>query len=307
MTKIFYKEQRPNDASLILTDQANSIINEYRSQGYVLTLRQLYYRCVARDIIANTDRSYKNLSALITRARMAGLVSWEAIEDRNREHNAFWYQEDDFEVIRKLPRYIRFDRWARQDYYIEVWVEKEALGNVVSRACNPWLVPHMACKGYLSASEAWRAGRRFLEKINEGKKCILIHLGDHDPSGIDMTRDNRERLELFTEYLGDVEVKRIALNKDQVDQYKPPPNPAKVTDSRAAAYIQRYGLVSWELDALEPRVMEKLIIDEIKPCIDFEVWNDAGDQEDEMESVLGKLYSNWEIIKQDLLFDGDTD
>ena len=301
MTKIKYKDWNPRGHSIALVDTGNSIIAEYQEDGYVLTLRQLYYQLVARDIIPNTERSYKNLSALMTRARMAGLVSWEAIEDRNRTHNSFWYQEDEAEVIRGLPNYIRFDRWARQETYIEVWVEKEALGNVISRACNPWLVPFMACKGYLSASEAWRAGQRFEQKMAEGKHCVLIHLGDHDPSGLDMTRDNDDRLELFTHLSGRVEVRRIALNMDQVRKYAPPPNPAKESDSRAKPYVKRFGKLSWELDALEPKVMTALIQEEIKQFIDFPEWNRISKLEIGVENLLGKLYSKWPKIKKKLI------
>ena len=300
MSKIFYKEWNPRGQSLILVDTAEDIINEYQAAGYVLTLRQLYYQFVARDIIENTERSYKNLGSIITRARMAGLISWDAIEDRNREHHNFWYQESSSSVIRNLPNYIRFDRWERQPYYVEVWVEKEALGNVVSRACNPLLVPHMACKGYLSASEAWRAGQRFEEKIHDGKECVLIHLGDHDPSSIDMTRDNRDRMDIFTQMPGGVDVRRIALNMDQIEEYKPPAAPAKKSDSRAIDYIRRYGKKSWELDALEPSMMEKLITDEVRGLIEWDSWQQVADDEEGTEDLLGRLYDKWDEIKEDL-------
>ncbi|MCU7840844.1 MAG: hypothetical protein KZQ94_15880 [Candidatus Thiodiazotropha sp. (ex Troendleina suluensis)] len=199
--------------------------------------------------------------------------------------------------IKKLPYYIRFDQWDRQDYYIEVWVEKEALGNVISRACKPYLVPHMSCKGYLSASEAWRAGRRFLERHDRGQNCILIHLGDHDPSGIDMTRDNRDRLDIFTELPESVSVHRIALNMDQVTEYSPPPNPAKITDSRAKGYIRKYGRTSWELDALEPQVLERFIQGEIEQYVDHDIWQEVLEEQDEKRRLLTNIYERWDEIK----------
>lgn len=296
--KRHYKNWNPNQASLTLVAMANQIIDEYAAQRYTLTLRQLYYQFVARDLVENTERSYKNLGSIITRARMAGLISWEAIEDRNREHNTFWTDEDETSPVRMLPRYIRFDQWARQDTYVEVWVEKEALGNVVERACNPLMVPYMSCKGYLSASEAWRAGMRYEEKINEGRNCVLIHLGDHDPSGIDMTRDNADRLDLFAGQ--GVDVRRIALNMDQVREYNPPTNPAKITDSRAKEYIKRYGKKSWELDALEPAVLEKLIKDEVEGFIDWNVWDEVIDEQNEIKERLTAVYDNWSDVR-DLL------
>lgn len=295
--KIAYKPWSPKQDTLDLIYQAEQIIDEYQQAGYVLTLRQLYYQFVARDIIENSKRSYKNLGNAITKARMAGMISWQAIEDRNREHKAFWYDEDELNPIRDLPRYIRFNQWARQDFYIEVWVEKEALGNVITRACSPFLVPHMSCKGYLSASEAWRAGMRFREKMDDGKECVIIHLGDHDPSGIDMTRDNRERMDLFTEAPDGVSVTRLALNMDQVHEYSPPPNPAKITDTRAKGYIRRFGGTSWELDALEPQVIEQMIQDEIRQYIDMDIWEEVKEEQAEKRQMLRNVFERWDQIK----------
>lgn len=298
--KLFYKDWNPTAQSLAIVESAEDIIEDYEAQGYTLTLRQLYYQFVSRDLLPNTERSYKNLGNIITKARLAGMISWEAIEDRNREHNTFWTREDEYGLIKNLPYHIRFDQWERQESYIEVWVEKEALGNVIERACSPFLVPHMACKGYLSASEAWRAGQRFEEALANGKECTVIHLGDHDPSGIDMTRDNRDRLELFTRGYGQVNVKRIALNLDQIQEYDPPPNPAKTSDSRYEDYVAEFGHTSWELDALEPSVLETLIKDEIGTHIDFDVWRSVTERESRVEQSLEGLYEKWDTIKEKL-------
>jgi len=137
--------------------QANSIIREYASQGYVLTLRQLYYQFVSRDLIPNTERSYKNLGSAISDGRDAGMIDWNAIEDRGRGISAWRIEEDEKEVLRGIQYGFALDYWERQDVYVEVWVEKDALSSVIERACSARSVPYMACKGYLSASEAWRA------------------------------------------------------------------------------------------------------------------------------------------------------
>jgi hypothetical protein len=169
-------------------------------------------------------------------------------------------EESEQEVLKDIERGFALDRWARQNTYVEVWVEKEALASVIERPCGRFAVPYMSCKGYLSVSEAWRAGQRFEEMLDQGRHCVLIHLGDHDPSGIDMTRDNDDRLALFA---GErIDVRRIALNMDQVQRYNPPPTPTKITDSRAGDYIRKHGQTSWELDALQPQVLDKLISDE---------------------------------------------
>lgn len=96
----------------------------------------------------------------------------------------------------------------------------------------------------------WSAAQRFISQDYRDNR-VIIHLGDHDPSGIDMTRDIQERLQMFG---ADVYVKRVALTMNQIGTYNPPPNPAKITDSRASKYIDEYSNESWELDALEIRL-----------------------------------------------------
>jgi len=303
--KIVYEDWCPSAASLALVTDANEIIAEYEADEYTLTLRQLYYQFVSRDLIENTEKSYKRIGSLITKARMAGMISWNAIEDRNRTHNSFWYDEDYMSPIMELPDLIRFDRWARQEVYVEAWVEKEALGNVLARVCDKYLVPHMACKGYLSASEAWRAGQRFDYQLGKGKKCILLHLGDHDPSGVDMTRDNNHRLQIFSGARwgghnegGSVEVRRLALNMDQVEEHTPPPNPTKVTDSRASDYIKKFGHTCWELDALDPKTLEELLTDEIRSLINAREWQKVNEEEENVKATLADVAENWDEIEQ---------
>lgn len=296
MTYIKYKDLSFRQASLDMIAQADEILTDYQGKGHTLTVRQLYYQFVRRNLIENTERSYNKMIATMTKARLAGLISWEAIEDRNRSTTLYSYEESENQVLYGIEYGIRYDYWSRQDHYLEVWVEKDALSGIISKACRKFDVPHMACKGYLSASEAWRAGNRFKEAQERGKNCVLIHLGDHDPSGMDMTRDNAERLDLFTDYAG-VDVQRIALNMDQVEHYNPPPNPAKITDTRSTGYIERFGAKSWELDALEPEVLDQLIEEKIKSYIDFTVWKDIKSQEHEARKVLEALGDNWRDIR----------
>lgn len=282
--------------SLDIIDTAVNILDEYAADDFTLTLRQLYYQFVARGLLGNTDRNYKRLGGIITDARMAGLIDWDAIEDRNRDLGRWLIQPSIRSILKNLPRKLAQDMWAEQEHYVEVWVEKDALSSIVERACSDRRVPHLACKGYLSASEAYRAAKRFEEAQRDGKQTHIIHLGDHDPSGLDMTRDNRERVSLMA--WDEVEVHRIALNRDQIDQYSPPPNPAKVTDSRAADYIARHGRTSWELDALEPRVLVDLIHEAIEPLIDEDQWQQDLEEEAEKKALLRGVAENWDDLEQ---------
>ncbi|MHC4617225.1 MAG: hypothetical protein ACYTEQ_05670 [Planctomycetota bacterium] len=254
MAKIRYADISMREARLAIVVQANKIISEYQAQGFTLTLRQLYYQFVARDFIANTERDYKRLGGIINDGRLAGLLDWEAIEDRTRVYRANSHWSDPASILQAAADSYAIDTRSDQAYYVEVWVEKDALSGVIEQACQPLDIPFFSCRGYVSASAMWRAAQRFLRHSRQ--QCCLLHLGDHDPSGIDMSRDIQDRLELFG---AEVTVKRIALNLDQIERYNPPPNPAKVSDSRYEGYVSEFGTESWELDALEPQVLVALI------------------------------------------------
>ena len=107
-----------------------------------------------------------------------------------------------------------------------------------------------------------------------------------------MTRDNQDRLSLFA--WADVQVERIALNWDQIEQYEPPPNWAKLTDTRAKAYIEQYGAHSWELDALDPRIIESLIEDKVEQYRDPVAWEMMVEREQAIQSELSLVQQQLE-------------
>ena len=108
-----------------------------------------------------------------------------------------------------------------------------------------------------------------------------------------MTRDIRDRLDLICGHEINFTMERIALNYDQVEEYNPPPNPAKITDSRASRYIEEFGRSSWELDALEPTVMEQLIEDRVLYYKDMGEWMEAEEEEEKHKKLLNDLAINW--------------
>lgn len=271
MPLIRYDNKKFEPASLETIAKAVVICKEYMAEGYTLTLRQLYYQFVARGFIENSIHSYKRLGSLINDARLAGKLDWDAIEDRTRNLEALATWDSPADIVEACSRQFRFDWWSTQPCRVEIWVEKEALAGVIERTAHKFRVPYFACRGYTSQSEAWRAGRRFKVYNEIGQAVHILHLGDHDPSGIDMTRDNDDRLQIFSEG-GNVNVNRLALNMKQVRQYNPPPNPAKLTDSRAKDYIEKFGDESWELDALDPKVIDRLISKAIEALIDPDPW-----------------------------------
>ena len=184
------------------------------------------------------------------------------------------------------------DRWEQQPNYVEVWVEKDALIGIVSQICRKLDVPHFSCRGYTSQSEMWSAAQRFKRQYyREGR--YIIHLGDHDPSGIDMSRDIQERLELFG---ADVEVKRVALTMDQIATYNPPPNPTKLTDARSSGYIQEFGYECWELDALEPKIITSLIRNEVTALMDEDLFNERAAKEKLDKANIQKIADNYDEV-----------
>lgn len=273
MTYKAYVAKRFGEDAIARIGVANAIIEEFQAKGFTLTLRQLYYQHVAKGLIANNLAEYSRLGALINDGRLAGLISWDAIEDRTRNLMGLNTYSDPAELLKSVQGQYRIDLWEDQPWRPEVWVEKEALADVIGQICNKLRVDFFACRGYVSQSEQYRAGRRLASYVHKGQRPIVFHLGDHDPSGIDMTRDNEERLSMFAGT--GITVVRLALNMNQVEAYKPPPNPAKVTDSRFEGYRRKFGDESWELDALNPEVIQDLILSNVMRVRDGKLWNAA--------------------------------
>lgn len=297
MTLIQYRDINFRGASATTIHQANAILAAAAADGFhSMTLRQLYYQFVSKALIPNSDREYKRLGRIVTDARYAGLISWTAIEDAGRNSYHSVGAQTAEEVLKGLEGAIRLDVWAEQPDYLEVWVEKQALESTIARPCDALRVPYMACKGYLSASEMWRAGVRFQKAIARGQRPVLLHLGDHDPSGIDMTRDSDERLAEFAR-MG-VTVRRLALNMAQVEEYDPPPNPAKQTDSRFTGYEAQFGDTSWELDALPQRVIGRIITDAVKEHLVQEKWDEVMTREKALREPLSGLHGRWDEVSR---------
>ena len=302
MPKICYVRKKFKRQSVMLIDTANEIIADYAAQGYSLTLRQLYYQFVSKDIIPNNQKEYDKLGKVISDARRAGLIDWYAIVDRTRSLRALGHWDDPGDIIKSSAESYAIDKWADQPYRIEVWIEKDALAGVFERVCNEMDIALMSCRGYTSDSSIWEAGMRLRSYSRKGQTPLILHFGDHDPSGMDMTRDITERLAMFSEL--DIDVSRLALNMDQVEEYEPPPNPAKTTDSRYAEYIRVYGDESWELDALEPSVLSALVTDELLKYRDEKKWKKAVAQERKDISLLEAASENWDNVADHIISEG---
>jgi hypothetical protein len=308
MPRIAYESNTMRGHTLAVAEQAVAIAEEYANAGYELTLRQLYYQFVARGLTANwptganTERSYKRLGTIVDKARMNGMMDWYYIVDRTRGAAAMSHWSSPRGIIEGAARGYAIDKWTGQEKRVELWVEKEALSGIIAGVANDRDCTYMACRGYLSSSAMWQSAQRLGRILAGGQDVVVLHLGDHDPSGIDMSRDNFDRLVTFIGHdqgfdaVDRMEFRRIALNMDQVEEYNPPPNPAKMSDSRAEGYVEQYGMESWELDALPPDALVTLMNEHIDGEVDPDVYAQRERWQEEDRERLRLAADNWPAV-----------
>jgi hypothetical protein len=301
MPKIPYTKIKFAADTLKIITAADVIIQDYQSQGFDLTLRQLYYQFVAKGWLPNQQKWYDKLQCIVNDARMAGLLDWDAIVDRTRNLRSLRHWNSPEDVVQTMGLGYQEDLWANQPNRVEVWIEKDALAGILDVACPGLDVPYFSCRGYTSASEMWGAAMRIMKRLGNGQRTVILHLGDHDPSGVDMSRDIKERLATFISYHMEdsdtskfFEVRRIALKMSQIEEYKPPPNPAKQKDARFKKYVEKYGHSSWELDALDPAVLVALVRKKIKQFMDPRLMAKALEQQKEKQLQLKLVGKNWQ-------------
>lgn len=280
--------------SLRLIDTMNKIVDEYIAQGFTLTVRQLYYQLVARAVVENTERSYKRITSLVNDARIAGIMDWAAIEDRTRSFIRRGRWNSGKQILETCANQFHMDMWDNQQARVFCIVEKEALAGVLEGVCRTYDIPLLAARGYPSGTVLREFAEDDIIRAAYDQQIVILHLGDHDPSGIDMSRDLSERIEMFSG--STVTFERIALNMDQIAAQKPPPNPAKSTDSRFADYRKKFGAESWELDALQPQYLAELVELHAKYYIDLYNWDK---KEAEIEAVKRRMR---EVARE---FEGD--
>ena len=260
-----------------------------------LTLRQIFYRLVAGYEYPNTKSTYNQLSKQLVKAREREDVDASRFEDRSRGFLGGDYQFNNleefvtyqFETFLNSPNNYATKLWTSQPEHVIVFVEKDALSQVVSRVADQrYNVTTCPSKGYASYTYINEA----LAMLPEDKEITLLHFADHDPSGIDMTRDLANRISRYSDL--DITIERIALNYDQVQRYELPPNPTKTADPRAEGYTAEYGNECWELDAIEPVELQRMVSEAIESHIDFDIWIQAVEQTQREREELRTTFSS---------------
>jgi hypothetical protein len=285
------------------------IVGRYKAMGLSLTLRQLHYQMVAKNPkYVNHQTAYKKLGTILDDCRYSGLVDWDAIVDRGRVPYLPWYAESVDEALETIYRQYRRDRMDGQDNVVELWTEKDALSDIFRRPTSKYHVRLVVNKGYTSSSAIYDAYERVIDAYNDDRKFVILYFGDHDPSGLDMVRDIEERL-YFMMQSGDnkidypeewLTIEHIGLTIEQVRQYNLPPNPAKMTDTRADAYIAKFGATCWEVDALEPTVLIALVETHISDHIDMDKYQSMLEKEKVDKAKFRSIMDNKPDEDEDL-------
>lgn len=251
----------------------NDVVEEYEAMGLVLSVRQLYYQAVSRGFIENNADEYNGFANLVRDGRMNGIIDWDMIEDRSRvPHKGFGVTGVPGFINTMIGIYKR-KRWEGQPEYIELAIEKDAIREIVAPFCDEYGLTLMVTRGYPSVTMVYDCRNRML---NQNRPCRIIYAGDHDCTGVDIDRSFEETLNKMG---ARVTFERIALNLDQTDGLYP--NPTKEGDTRCKKYVEKYGKVGWEVDALPPERLSEIFQSSIKNHLDSKIYQDVLNQEKE--------------------------
>ena len=270
-----------------LIQQCDEILTDLNNQGYSLTLRSLYYQLVSRNIIKNSQKEYQRLSKLITKARRAGLIDWSHIYDGTRELAQNQHFNNPKDLLEQAVSSFRIDLWKTQAIRAEVWVEKSALIGTLENLCRSLDVGLLASRGNPSATVLHETALRIEHNYHyNNQQTLILYCGDHDASGLNIPQAIYANLHhvqgMFT-------LERLCLNRDQVDRYSLPPNPAKESDPNYKKYEALYGKYSWELDALEPHVLVEIVKQRLVEVLDIETFNDRVNIQEYYKQQLSEI------------------
>ena len=286
-----------------VVEEALEVFKQYDS---ALTLRQLYYRLVSKHLFPNTINSYKRLSRIMVKAREQKDVPVNCLEDRSRRilgrgdtgySSAEEFLRRRITGLKESYKEFTMPMWDDQPNYVLVSLEKDALSRLMSDIANQYSVRTFPTRGYPSFTYVNRMATYIRNRL-KGKPTVVLYFGDHDPSGVDIERDLEDRLRKYN--AGDFKVIRIALTKDQIEQYNLPPMPVKRSDARSEGFLESYGDQSVELDALDPNTLKFMVAQSIAANIDLDLWRKKEERIEVLKVwIKGKLDDMENLVFED--------
>jgi len=244
------------------TEQIINTAYEILSAFNPMTVRQVYYQLVSRQVIKNNRSQYQAVSNALVKARQEGIILWDWIEDRLRRPRSVGMWDGLAEFAKTAVSAYKRNVWDDQPSYFEAWLEKDALSGIFENVLGHYGVTFNVGRGYDGWDSIYNAACRF----GDGKGKSILYFGDLDPSGVDMIRSLAERLGFFG---CRPEIIKCALTPDDMRRYNLPPSFTKKTDTRSAAYIKEFGDIAVELDALPADVLQTRLKKEVEQRLDM--------------------------------------
>lgn len=263
------KARRPQDRSLPLRDAITTVADAYTR----LTVRQLYYQLVARQVIEKTEKAYKRVCAVSGQMRHDGTLAYGKIADGHRTRHHAYTCSDLAGALHDIHSQYRRNYWDDQPYHVEIWCEKDALSGVIRPVCDELRVPYVATRGFPSLTLIYESAGALLAT---GKPAHIFYFGDHDASGQSISAGLEPALQAHG---APVQVQRVALSPKQIIVYNLPTRPGKESDSRHARFADTYGDACVELDALPPDVLATMVRQCITAMIEPHAWDAAAQLE----------------------------
>jgi hypothetical protein len=225
------------------------------------TCRSVFYQCVSAGVVEKLESEYTaTVCRLLGDMRRAGEIPFEWVTDNTRWAHVPQTYASLEEAIKDLQDNYLLDYWQNQPEHVEIWTEKDAMVGVLYPETSQWHIPLQVTRGYPSISYLHSTAQTIAAKH---RPAHIFYLGDHDPSGTDISRATEEGLREFAPN-AEIYFERIAVTREQIAQYNLPTRPTKETDRRR----KNFKGDSVEVDALRPSVVRSLVQSAIAPHMD---------------------------------------
>lgn len=270
---------KPQAKTKALVAEIQLVLDEYSAQ-LPLTLRQVFYRLVAKGVIGKTERDYKRLCEVANKARRAREISFVDIRD-----DGFTYQElsglddvaDFWSVVQNYADTFKLDRQADQSTRLMLWCEAAGMVPQLESVAHPYGVPVLSSGGFDSVTSKFKMATR----LSEYDQVEVLHIGDHDPSGVHIFYSLEEDIDAFARaYGGDVRFVRLAVTPEQVMSMSLPTAPPKKTDNRS------FSGATCQAEAIPPNRLSEIVRDAIEERIDLDIYRQVVERESSVRKVV---------------------